>query len=81
MTTRTSKARQQQARLTGLFHSQCRGRRDGHQSANACAGTLVNHLVAGPTGDQHKASSKRHRIAGQAADQLVQRVVAADILA
>ena len=80
MPPRSSKPDQREPRLFSEFNRQSGGCRYGRQERNVGAGCLGYHFVAGATSDQHKAAAGVGiKLSTTGTQQLVQRVVAADI--
>ena len=74
-------ADQAQAERLCATHRQRRRRAARDDNADADGGRLLHHLEAGATGQQHRALPSVDARTGERADQLVERVVAAHVLA
>ena len=76
---RPGKTRQGDAGRFGHAHGQCSGRRHGYHATDAEHGRFGHHFIAGAAGNQHKALLPIDLPARTEAQQLVERIVAADV--
>ena len=72
---------QVEAMASRPFHGQCRGGGQAHQGADAGTYGLVQQFQAAAAGHQGEAAAGVDTFAGQCANQFVESVVAADVLA